>query len=164
MDKAGNKVQADANANRYLAFLLDKDVYAVEVRYVVEIVGILPITKVPETPPYVKGVVNLRGQIIPVMDMRIKFHKPEIEYNDRTCVVVVHIGSVVLGLIVDSVIEVLTITEEHQAPPPSFITGEKNPYIKAVDNRDKHVKLLLDCEKLLIDEDLLLIENLNNKN
>jgi len=156
-------VEEDIQKDRYLTFLLGEYVYAVEIRCVTEIIGVMPITKIPETPNFVKGVINLRGQIVPIMDMRLKLHKEETVYTDRTCIIVVDIETIVLGLIVDSVVEVLTIAQSDTVPPPDFCKGGKNPYIKAVDNTQDCVKLILDSSRLLIDEELLEIENIKNE-
>jgi len=77
--------------DKYLTFLLGEETYAIEIKYVTEIIGIQPITQVPELPSYIKGIINLRGRIIPVMDVRLRFKKPPVEYNDRTCIIVIDI-------------------------------------------------------------------------
>jgi purine-binding chemotaxis protein CheW len=153
----------DTQTGRYLTFLLGKDTYGIGIEYVIEIIGIQPITKIPETPDFVKGVINLRGQIIPVMDMRMKFHKEPLDYNDRTCVIITRIQDTSIGLIVDRVAEVLAIPETNIVPPPEFCTGDQNPYIEAIGNVDGAVKLLLDSNKLLIEEELLLLENIKGE-
>ena len=120
-----------------------------------------PITKVPEVPPYVKGIINLRGKIIPVIDVRLKFGKEPIEYDDRTCIVVININEVSVGLIVDKVDEVLNIDDDGIAAPPSSKTGFENRYIKGIGKADNQVQLLLDCEKLLKTDEMLVIENIS---
>lgn len=148
------ELEEDTQKDRYLTFSLDRESYGIEVRYVTEIVGIQPITVVPELPEYVKGIINLRGKIIPVMDVRLRFKKEPREYNDRTCIVVVDIGNVPIGLIVDSVSEVLTIPEQDVVEPPQKNAGFNNRYIKKIGKVGNEVKLLLDCDKLLTDDEL----------
>lgn len=143
----------DTLANRYLTFQLDNEVYGIEIRYVTEIIGIQTITEVPDLPDYIKGIINLRGKIIPVMDVRTRFKKSLKEYNDRTCVIVVNIHELSVGLIVDSVSEVITIPETEIVDPPEM-NKEGDKYIKGVGKVGNEVKLLLDCEKLLNYQDI----------
>jgi purine-binding chemotaxis protein CheW len=145
----------DTQKGRYLTFSLGEEIFGIEIRYVTEIVGIQPITKIPEVPVYVKGIINLRGQIIPVLDMRLKFRKEEIDYTNRTCIIVVDIDGMLVGLIVDNVSEVLTISDENIVEPPNYKTGFQNRYIKNIGRANDGVKLLLDCEKILTNEELL---------
>ena len=105
-----------------------------------------------------KGIINLRGQIIPVIDIRLKFKKDEKEYNSRTCVIVVDMGKTTAGLIVDNVSEVLTIQDENIVDPPDYRTGLENRYISKIGKTKEGIKLLLDCEKLLTEKDLAEIE------
>ncbi len=136
---------------RYLTFLVDGESLGVEIGYVKEIVGIQPIAQLPETPAYIKGVINLRGKIIPVIDMRLKFRKQPKEYTDRTCVIVLNTKAHTAGLIVDQVTEVLRIDPGDIVPPPEQSTGAGG-YIKGIGKADGQVKLLLDTEKLLAAE------------
>lgn len=145
-------LEEDTQKGRYLTFSLGADSYGIEIRYVTEIIKIQPITEIPELPDYIRGVINLRGRIIPVVDVRMRFRKEPKEYNDRTCVIVVDVFNVLVGLIVDSVAEVLTIPDEDLVEPPMH-TGS-NRYIKMIGKTGNEVKLLLDCEKLLTDEEL----------
>lgn len=133
---------------RFLTFVVDGEALGVEIAYVKEIIGIQPIARLPDTPAYIKGVINLRGKIIPVIDMRLKFNKQPADYTDRTCVIVVDIGHYSAGLIVDRVTEVLRIEQNDIVPPPEQSTGQGN-YIKGIGKSDGQVKLLLDTEKLL---------------
>jgi len=142
----------DTQKGRYLTFVIDREVYGIEIKYVTEIINIQKITEVPELPDYLKGIINLRGKIIPVMDVRLRFRKEAKEYNDRTCIIVVYIEDISVVLIVDSVSEVLTISEDNIVPPPDTNTGFNNRYIKGIGKVGDDVKLLLDCGKLLSDE------------
>ncbi|NMA91979.1 MAG: purine-binding chemotaxis protein CheW [Firmicutes bacterium] len=137
----------DTLKGKYLIFSMDRELYGIEIRCITEIVGIQPITKLPETPNYIKGITNLRGKIIPVMDARLRFKKEPREYNDRTCIIVLETKKNLLGLIVDQVAEVILLRDEDIAPPPEFGEGE-HEYIKGIGKSDGDVKLLLDCYKL----------------
>ncbi|NLZ48005.1 MAG: purine-binding chemotaxis protein CheW [Clostridiales bacterium] len=148
------EMEEDTQKGRYLTFSLGKESYGIEIKYVTEIIGIQTITEVPELPEYVKGIINLRGKIIPVIDMRLRFKKEPIDYNDRTCVIVVDINEISVGLIVDSVSEVLTIGDENITDPPQLNKGSSNRYIKNIGKVGESVKLLLDCEKLLSEEEI----------
>lgn len=146
-------LEEDTQKGRFLTFQIGKEVYGIEIRYVTEIIGIQPITQVPELADYMKGIINLRGKIIPVMDVRLRFRKESEEYNDRTCVVVIDIGVISIGLIVDHVSEVLTIPDEEIVAPPDIKNGG-NHFIKGIGKVGNDVKLLLDCEKLINEEEL----------
>jgi len=140
------ELEEDTLKGRYLTFSIGDESYGIEVRYVTEIVGIQKITVIPELPEYVKGIINLRGKIIPVIDVRLRFRKEPKEYNDRTCVIVIDIKDLSIGLIVDTVSEVITIPEEDIVEPPESFS---NRYIRSIGKVGNEVKLLLDCEKLL---------------
>lgn len=153
--------EEDTQKGRFLTFALGNEAYGLEIKYVTEIIGIQAITEVPELPEYIRGIINLRGKIIPVMDVRLRFKKSFKEYNDRTCVVVIDIKDVSVGLIVDCVSEVLSIQEQDIVPPPEINKGFNNRYIKGIGKVGNEVKLLLDCSKLLSDnevEDLVNIQ------
>jgi len=152
------EMEEDTQKGRFLTFSLGKESYGIEIKYVTEIIGIQPITEIPELPEYIKGIINLRGKIIPVMDVRLRFKKEPKEYNDRTCVIVIDIKDISIGLIVDSVSEVLTIPEQDIVEPPQMNKGFNNRYIKRIGKVGNDVKLLLDCEKLLTEDEL---ENLS---
>jgi len=153
------EMEEDTQKGRFLTFQLGKESYGIEIRHVTEIIGIQPITEVPELPEYIKGIINLRGKIIPVMDVRLRFKKEPREYNDRTCVIVIDIQDVSIGLIVDTVSEVLSIPDENIVEPPQMNKGFNNRYIKQIGKIGNDVKLLLDCEKLLTEDE---IEDLNS--
>jgi len=151
--------EEDTQKDKYLTFSLGNEYYGIEIKYVTEIVGMQPITEVPELPDYIRGLINLRGKIIPVMDVRLRFKKPLKEYNERTCIIVVDIEDISIGLIIDSVSEVLTIPEEDIVPQPELNKSYKNKYIKGIGKVGSDVKLILDCNKLLSDE---VTEDLSN--
>jgi len=144
----------DTQKGKFLTFSIGKEAYGFEIKHVTEIIGIQEITEVPELPIYVKGIINLRGKIIPVMDVRLRFKKEPREYNDRTCIIVIDIRDISIGLIVDHVAEVVVIDPENIVPPPTIKTGFHNRYIKGIGKVGSEVKLLLDCDKLLNDEEI----------
>jgi purine-binding chemotaxis protein CheW len=145
--------EEDTLHGRFLTFTLVNDVYGLPIEYIVEIIGIQSITIVPNVPDYIKGIINLRGKIIPVIDVRLKFGKEPAEYNDRTCVIVIEIGDISVGLIVDNVDEVLTIEDENIAAPPANRIGFENRYIMGIGKINGRIQLLLDCQKLLLGDE-----------
>lgn len=145
--------EEDTLKGKYLIFSIGSELYGMEIRYITEIIGIQPITRVPAMPEYVKGITNLRGKIIPVMDARLRFKKAVREYDDRTCIIVTDTNHMSIGLVVDSVSEVLVMQDEDIAPPPDINKGGYN-YIKGIGIADGDIKLLLDCQKLLASEEI----------
>jgi purine-binding chemotaxis protein CheW len=152
--------EEDTQKDKFLTFTIGSEAYGLEIKYVTEIIGIQEITEVPELPEYIRGIINLRGKIIPVMDVRLRFKKPIREYNDRTCIIVVDIKEVSVGLIVDAVSEVMNIQEQNVVPPPDLNKGSSNKYIKGIGKVGSEVKLLLDCNKLLNDDEVQNLESI----
>lgn len=146
------EIEEDTQKDKYLIFTIDKEKYGIEIKYVIEIIGIQNITKIPELDDYKKGIISLRGKIIPVVDVRLRFKKPMMEYDDRTCIIVVDVGELTVGLIVDRVSEVVNISEDQVALPPSTSMNTRNKYIKGIGKIGEGVRLLIDCNKLLNDE------------
>ncbi|MBN2983039.1 MULTISPECIES: chemotaxis protein CheW [Cohnella] len=159
-ERLSEPYEEDTLQGKYLIFKLGDESYGIEIRFVIEIIGLQPITVVPELPEYIQGIINLRGKIIPVMDVRLRFKKPFREYNDRTCVIVTDIEEMTIGLIVDSVSEVLAISEAEIVSPTEMNKLYSSRYIKGIGSVGEDVKLLLDCDKLLQDKDLALLESL----
>lgn len=143
--------EEDAMAEMYLAFNLGSQHYALDISTVVEIIGIQAITEVPDVAPYIQGVINLRGKVIPVMDVRLRFNMPHRGYDDRTCIIVVSVQEVNVGLIVDRVAEVINIPDKQIQAPPSVGHDNVQLFMKGLGKLEKNVKLLLDTEKLLFD-------------
>ena len=152
-EKKEIRQEEDTQKGRFLTFKLGEESFGLEIKYVTEIVGIQPITKIPEVPNYVKGIINLRGKVISVIDVRVKFKKEPVDYDERTCIIVIDIDDMSVGLIVDNVSEVITIKDDDIVPPPSYKTGFQNEYIKGVGKYKDGVKLLLDSNKLLTDKE-----------
>ena len=132
----------------YLTFSIGNEVYGIRINSVREIIGIQPIAVVPEFPEHIRGVINLRGKIIPVMDVRLRFKKAEQPYDTRTCIIVVDISGTPMGLIVDEVAEVVTIPESEIAPPPRISRREVG-YLRGFGKSEGGIKRLLDIEVFL---------------
>ena len=147
------EVGEDTQKGRFLTFALGEECYGIEIQYITEIIGLQTIARIPELPDYVRGIINLRGKIIPVMDIRLRFKKASQEYDDRTCIIVVDNKDTVVGLIVDCVSEVISISDEEIVEPPQMNQGVKNRYIRKIGKVGNDVKLLIDCDNLFTDEE-----------
>jgi len=143
---------------KYLTFCLAGEEYGIEILKVKEIIGIMPITVVPQTPSYIKGVINLRGKVIPVIDLRLRFSLSTAEFTERTCIIVVEIaakqGTIIMGFVVDSVSEVLNIKGTDIEPTPSFGTRLNTAFILGMAKAGDGIKILLDIDKILSAEEL----------
>jgi len=158
------ELEEDTQKDKFLTFFLGDEVYGIEIKFVTEIIGMQSVTEIPDLPGYVKGIINLRGKIIPVIDVRLRFKKLSREYNDRTCIVVVDIKGVAVGLIVDTVAEVLTIKNQDIVLPPQFNNGSHyQRFIKGIGKVDNHVKLILDCDRLLNDNEMNSLEQISSE-
>jgi len=138
---------------KYLTFTLAKEEYGIGILKVKEIIGMIPITPVPRTPTFVKGVINLRGKVLPVVDLRLKFNMGQIPYTERTCIIVVEIDTkdetVLIGIVVDAVSEVLSIPPEAIEPPPTFGNKLSTDYILGMAKTETGVKILLNIDQVL---------------
>lgn len=145
----------DTQKGKYMTFKSGSEYFGLEIQYVQQIIQSQVITKIPETEDYIKGLINLRGRIIPVVDVRVRFHQGESEYNDKTCILVITVKDTTVGLIVEQIAEVVEIKEENILPPPKIgkADREHNKYVYGIGKVGNAVKLLLDPEKLLYDED-----------
>jgi len=149
----------DTQKDKYLTFTVGKEDYGIEISHVTEIIGIQKITDVPDMPAYIKGVINLRGKVIPVMDVRLRFRMPEREYDDRTCTVVVNVNGTPVGLVVDTVKEVVDIPENQIELPPEVAESSTQRYIKGLGKIGEEVKILLDVERLVRNEDMAAMQS-----
>jgi len=145
--------QIEGIKNKYLTFLTESQSFAIPISYVVQIVGMQEITEIPEFPHYAKGIINLRGEIIPVIDIRLRLGRMEREYDERTCIIVINMSDHIVGLIVDEVDEVTEISRDVITPPPQ-IASSGGSYITGVAKLNKRVVLLMDAGKLLGEEEL----------
>jgi purine-binding chemotaxis protein CheW len=151
---------AAAKAGKYLTFNMGREVYGIEILKVQEIIGMMPVTRVPKTPEFVRGVINLRGKVIPVIELRRKFGMETREDTDRTCIVVVQVagaaGTVTMGLLVDEVSEVLNVTGEQIEAAPSFGSKVDTDFILGMGKVGQKVVMLLDADKVLSSEELVM--------
>jgi purine-binding chemotaxis protein CheW len=161
-DQAANRASAVSGGliggGKHLIFRLADEEYGLDILKVKEIIGMMGITSVPQTPDYVKGVINLRGKVIPVIDLRLKFGLPSKEYDERTCIVVMDVrrrdASVQMGIVVDSVSEVQNISSESIEPTPSFGTALDTRFIRGIAKAESSVNILLDIDRILTGEEL----------
>ena len=151
-------VLADPRTGKYLIFQLGNEEFGTSVLKVREIMKIQEITAVPQTSPFVKGVINLRGRVIPVIDLRMKFGLPQQDYTERTCIVVVRTastdGELPMGIVVDAVVEVLTLTTADIEDTPDFGDGADTPYLLGMAKIKGKVKILLDMDQVLSGQEL----------
>lgn len=152
---------------KYLTFSLENEEYGIGILKVKEIIGMMTITSVPRTPDFVKGVINLRGKVIPVIDLRVKFDMAPIEYSERTCIIVVEIEfdarTISIGIVVDSVSEVLNIKEEEIEDAPAFGTRLDTSYILGMAKTGGGVKILLDIDHVLNAKEISSIDQSNDQ-
>ena len=150
----------DTQKDKYVTFKSGNEYFGLKIEYVNEIIVFQEITEVPECEDYVKGLINLRGKIIPVIDVRIRFGQEPFEYNDRTCIIVINVKSTVVGLIVEKIAEVVEIQEENILDSPTLKSGEKgqDSYVYAIGKVGDSVKLLLEPNRLIRDDDLSVME------
>ncbi len=149
----------DTQKDKFLTFHLDAEDYGLAIRHVKEIISIQKITDVPDLPDFVKGVINLRGQVIPTLDLRLRFGLKEKEYDERTCIIITHMNDTPVGIIVDTVNEVLDIPPEMITPAPSVQKGAAHRFIQGLGRVGDEVKIILDAEKLLHEDELEALES-----
>ncbi len=159
---SGVKVMADREG-KYLTFALAAEEYGIGIRKVKEIIGLMAITMIPQTPAYVKGVINLRGKVIPVLDLRLKFGIEEMDYTDRTCIIVMEVmtnnGKVLLtGIVVDAVSEVLNVKAADIEDTPTFGATMNMDYILGMAKAGDAVKILLDIDKVISAEEMAIVQ------
>lgn len=157
-------MEQDTQKGKYVTFMTGQEYFGLKIEYVNEIIVIQEITAIPETEDYIRGLINLRGKIIPVIDVRRRFKQDPVEYNDRTCIIVINVKATVVGLIVEKIAEVVEIPEENLLPSPKIGHNDKSHdrYVYAIGKVGDQVKLLLDPEKLLNDEDLAALEQMGS--
>lgn len=166
MKKENNMGQVErpgaGREGKYLTFTLAEQEYGIGILKIKEIIGMMPITSVPQTPSFIKGVVNLRGKVIPVMDLRVRFGVEARPYTDRTCIIVVEIagasGPLMIGAVVDTVSEVLNIKGEDIEDTPTFGMKLNTEYILGMAKIGKSVKILLDIDRVLGEGELAQME------
>lgn len=158
----------EIKGGKYLTFVLAKEDYGIPILKVREIIKLLEITSIPKTPGYIKGVINLRGKIIPIMDLRLKFGLEEKEYNERTCIVVVEVTlnetHKLMGLIVDTVSEVVNLATDQIELPPEYGYQNNQGFLIGVGKVKDRVILLLDIEQILSREESVLLKEMKTDN
>jgi len=165
MENLGNASEQKLNiSGKFLTFLLDREEYGIEVLRIKEIVGLMDITPIPMSPDFVKGIINLRGKIIPVIDLRLKFELKAADYDDKTCIVVTELNannsSFIMGLIVDTVCEVLTVTPDIVEKTPKFGNNFDPKFILGVAKVRNQIKTLLDINGILSQEELVVLDSI----
>ncbi len=154
----------NSQINKYLLFNIGQEVYGINIGSVTEIIEMQKITEMPDMPDYIKGVINLRGRVIPVLDLRLRFGMEERDHDDRTCIIIVKIDEVSLGFIVDTVAEVHDIPGQDIEPPPMYRDGaDKNRYIAGLGKIGDEVKILLDVNKILHEQEIHSLEKAAEK-
>ncbi|MBF0291856.1 MAG: purine-binding chemotaxis protein CheW [Nitrospinae bacterium] len=151
---------AKGREGKYLTFVLGDEEYGIDITKVKEIIGVMGVTHIPRTPPFIKGVINLRGKVIPIVDLRLKFGMEEIPHTRETVFIVVEESGMLMGVVVDTVREVLNIHEAEIEPPPQFGTKLNTEFILGMGKVQGKVKILLDIDKALSAEETALIANM----
>lgn len=156
--------KSEGHKQKYVTFMSGNEYFGLKIEYVNEIIVMQEITEIPETADYIKGLINLRGKIIPVIDVRLRFKQKPFEYNDRTCIIVINVQSTVVGLIVERIAEVVEIAQENVLPSPTIGKSDSSQdrYVYAIGKIGDSVKLLLDPDKLLHD-DIVLLEQVSGE-
>jgi purine-binding chemotaxis protein CheW len=144
----------DAQAGKFLTFIIGDVTYGLDIRSITEIIGLQKITIIPDVPAYIKGVINLRGKVIPVMDVRTRFQLPRREYDERTCIIVIDVEESTVGLVVDTVSEVLDIDDDSIEPPPNMGSNTASRYISGMGKVGNDVKVLLEAQRLLLTSEM----------
>ena len=152
---------------RFLSFILNEEEYCIEILRIKEIMGMTDITEIPQTPDFIKGVINLRGQIIPIIDLRVKFEMPSAEYTDRTCIIVAEMTyedeMTLMGIVIDSIQEVINIPQEKISKVPYINAKIKSEYIEGIAETGETIKIILDIKKVLTEEEFVLIKKIDEK-
>ena len=145
----------DTQKGKYMTCKSGNEYFGLGIQYVQQIIQYQAVTKIPETEDYIKGLINLRGKIVPVVDVRVRFKQGECEYNDKTCILVIVVKDTTVGLIVEQIAEVAEIQKENILPPPTIGRNDKghHKYVYGIAKVGNSVKLLLDPEKLLYDDE-----------
>ena len=139
---------------KYLTFIVDKEIYGLEILKVREIVAMLHISRVPLVPDYVKGVINLRGKVIPVIDIRLKFKMDGIDYDEHTTIIIVDVDEISVGFIVDETSEVVKIKQENLMPPPKFGTTIDTSFLKSMAKTENSITMIVDLEELFSSDEI----------
>lgn len=148
-----------SEGGEYLSFLLGHEEYGIEILKVQEIRGYDVVTQIPNTPTFIKGVVNLRGKIVPIVDLRIKFNLENIEYNEFTVVIVLNLSGRIVGVVVDGVSDVIALNQAQIEPMPSLVTGIDTKYIIGLATYEERMLILVAIEELMASQEIGLIDD-----
>jgi len=157
------KINNHKMRDKYLTFLLDDELYGLSIELVKEIIAPITITKIPKTPDFIQGVINLRGLIIPTVDLRLKFGMPQKEFDINSAIVIYEVDKMYIGFIVDQVEDVLLLKQEHIVNTPNFGTNVDTSFIDKVVEVDENVIILLDLKKIFEVEELLDLESIKDE-
>ncbi len=151
-------VASEGHSREYLVFSLGSEEYAIDILKAQEIRGYENVTRIANTPNFIKGVTNLRGVIVPIVDLRIKFNLASVEYGGQTVVIVVNVGHRVVGVVVDGVSDVMTLAADQIKPAPEFSLSLSSDYLSGLASVGERMLVLVDIEKLLNSEEMALVE------
>lgn len=154
--------EINSTSEKFLTFLIDSQFYAFHISDVVEIIGMVEITPVPEFPDYAKGIVNLRGILIPIIDVRLRFSKNEMDYNERTCIIILNLNGTQVGFIVDTVDEVIDIDKSHISGVPKLSDAKTRKFIEGVGKLTNKIVMIVNAQKMLNDEEIKGLESMSN--
>lgn len=158
---AASVAAVEAHSREFLVFSLGEEEYAIDILKVQEIRGYENVTRIANAPDFIKGVTNLRGVIVPIVDLRIKFHLDKVEYGGQTVVIVVNVGERVVGIVVDGVSDVMTLTPEQIKPAPEFGVTLSSDYLSGLGSLEDRMLVLVDIEKLLTSEEMELVDHIS---
>ncbi|HHT16225.1 MAG TPA: purine-binding chemotaxis protein CheW [Papillibacter sp.] len=150
----------DGQKDMFMTFVVGKETYGIEICHIIEIIGMQEYTEMPEMPEYIKGIINLRGNIIPLMDVRLRFRMEPRPYDDRTCVIVTVVDTVLVGLIVDGVSEVITLPEDSISSLQGLAGTQGNRFVRNVGKTPSGIVLIVDPNKLVNDDELEMLRTL----
>jgi len=165
MSQAANKAvlaAAEAENREFLVFSLGEEEYAIDILKVQEIRGYENVTRIANAPDFIKGVTNLRGVIVPIVDLRIKFHLENVEYGGQTVVIVVNVADRIVGIVVDGVSDVMTLTPDQIKPAPEFGVTLSSDFLSGLGSLDDRMLVLVDIDKLLTSEEMALVDSTSN--
>ncbi|AXF75630.1 chemotaxis protein CheW [Erwinia tracheiphila] len=159
---AVTKLAGETVGQEFLVFTLGNEEYGIDILKVQEIRGYDQVTRIANTPPFIKGVTNLRGVIVPIIDLRLKFEQPNVHYNDNTVVIVLNLKHRVVGIVVDGVSDVLSLTQDQIRPSPEFAVTMSTEYLTGLGALGERMLILVDIEKLLNSEEMALVDTLRS--
>ena len=157
-NQSNTQQDSEQSGGEYLTFILGTEEYGIEILKVQEIRGYDAVTRIANTPDFIKGVINLRGHIVPIIDLRIKFKLGKVEYNEFTVVIILNIGNRVIGIVVDGVSDVLALTAEQIRAVPDLVSDIDNKYLLGLGTLGDRMLILVDIERLMSSQDMALVE------